>query len=82
MNDFLNKLGAVTRHAANTVGTELNIVAHEQRAREAYQALGKLYYNYVSSGLVPEGDAFDEKMAVIAEELKRIKELRSQKAAD
>ena len=82
MSDFLNKLGDVTRHAANKVGTELNIVAHEQRAREAYQALGKLYYNYVSSGLEPEGDAFDEKMAVIAEELKRIKELRSQKAAD
>lgn len=82
MNDFLNKLGAVARHAANNVGTELNIAAHEQRLREAYQALGKLYYNYVSSGLLPEGDAFDEKMAVVAEELKRIKELRSQKAAE
>jgi hypothetical protein len=82
MNDFLNKLGAVTRHAANAVGTELNIVAHEQRVREAYQALGKLYYNYVSSGVLPEGDAFDEKVAVITEELKRIKELRDQKAAD
>ena len=82
MNEFVSKLGAVTRHAANKVGTELNIVAHEQRAKEAYQALGKLYYNYVSSGLQPEGQAFDEKMEVIAEELKRIKELRSQKSAD
>ena len=82
MSDFLNKLGDVTRHAANKVGTELNIVAHEQRVREAYQALGKLYYNYVSSGVLPEGDAFDEKVAVITEELKRIKELRDQKAAD
>lgn len=82
MNDFLNKLGAVTRHAANTVSTDLNIVAHEQRAKEAYQALGKLYYNYVSSGLAPEGEAFDEKMEKIAEELKRIKELRSQKTAE
>ena len=82
MNDFLSKMGAVARHTANTVSTDLSIAAHEQRAKEAYQALGKLYYNYVSSGLEPEGDAFDEKMAVIAEELKRIKELRSQKAAD
>ena len=82
MNDFLNKLEAVTRHAANRVGTEVNIVAHEQRVREAYQALGKLYYNYVSSGLTPEGDAFDEKMAVIEGELKRIKELRSQRSAE
>ena len=82
MNDLLNKLGAVTRRAADAVGTELNIVAHEQRVREAYQALGKLYYHHVSSGCLPEGDAFDEKMAVIAEELKRIKELRSHKTAD
>ena len=80
MSDFLNKLGDVTRHAANKVGTELNIVAHEQRAREAYQALGRLYYNYVSSGLAPEGEVFDEKMEKIAGELKRIKELRSQKS--
>lgn len=82
MSDFLNKLGDVTRHAANKVGTELNIVAHEQRAREAYQALGKLYYNYVSSGLEPEGEVFDQKVAKITEELNRIKELRSQKTVE
>lgn len=79
MNDFLSKVGAVARHTANTVSTDLSIVAHEQRVREAYQALGKLYYNYVSSGLEPEGEAFDEKMEKIAGELKKIKELRSQK---
>ena len=82
MSEFLNKLESVARHAANRVGTEVNIVTHEQRAREAYQALGKLYYNYVSSGLAPEGDAFDEKMAVIAKELKQIRELRSQRSAE
>lgn len=80
MNDFLSKMGAVARHTANTVSTDLSIAAHEQRAREAYQALGKLYYNYVSSGLAPEGKVFDEKMEKIAGELKRIKELRSQKS--
>ena len=82
MNDLLNKLGAVARHAANTVSTDVNIAVHEQRLRETYRDLGKLYYNYVSSGLAPEGAAFEEKMAVIAEELKKIKELRSQKVSD
>ena len=43
MNDFLNKLGAAARHAAGTVNTELNIVVHEQKVREQYLALGKLY---------------------------------------
>ena len=82
MNDLLNKLGAAARHAAGTVSTELNIVTHEQKVKEQYQALGKLYYNYVSSGLVPEGAVFDEKMAAVTEELKRIKELRAQKSVE
>ena len=82
MNDFLSKMGAVARHTANTVSTDLSIAAHEQRAREAYQALGKLYYNYLSSGLEPEGEAFDQKVAKITEELNRIKELRSQKTVE
>lgn len=82
MNDILNKLGAAARSAAYAAGTELNIVAHEQRLREHYQALGKLYYNYVSSGLLPEGEAFDEKVAAVQEELNRIRELRNQKHVD
>lgn len=82
MNDFLNKLGAVAKNVANAAGTELNIAVHEQRLRENYQALGKLYYHYVSSGLLPEGEAFDEKMAAVTAELNQIRELRSQKAAE
>ena len=82
MNDFLNKLGAAARPAAGPLNPELNVVAQEKKVRAQYLALGKLYYNYVSSGLVPEGEAFDEKMAVVAEELKRIKELRAQKTVE
>ena len=81
MNEFLNKVGAAARTAADAVGTELNIASHEQRVRNAYRDLGKLYYNYVSSGMQPEGDGFDEKMAVIEAELKKIKELRAQRSA-
>lgn len=77
MNDFFDKLGAVARHAANTVSTDLSIAAHEQKVREGYQALGKLYYQYVSSGAMPEGTEFDEKVAVVAGELERIAELKA-----
>ena len=30
MNEFLNKVGAAARTAADAVGTELNIASHEQ----------------------------------------------------
>ena len=79
MSDFFHKLGAAARHAADTVSTDLNIVAHEQRVREGYQALGKLYYQYVSSGMVPEGREFDEKLASAAAELERISQLKAHK---
>ena len=79
MSDFFDKLGAAARHEADTVSTDLNIVAHEQRVREGYQALGKLYYQYVSSGIVPEGTEFDEKVAVVAAELERIAQLKAHK---
>ena len=81
MNEFLNQVGAAARTVADAVGTELNIASHEQRVRDAYKDLGKLYYHYVSSGMKPEGDAFDEKMAAIAAELKKIKQLRAQRSA-
>lgn len=79
MSEFFDKLGAAARRAADTVSTDLNIVAHEQKVREGYQALGKLYYQYVSSGLMPEGQEFDEKMAIVAGELERIAQLKAHK---
>ena len=82
MNDIFEKLGAAARHAAGAVGTELNIAVQEQKVREQYQALGKLYYQYVSSGLLPEGQIFDEKMTAVAEGLKRIAELKAQKTVE
>lgn len=79
MSDFLDKLGAAARRAADTVSTDLSIVAHEQKVREGYQALGKLYYRYVSSGLAPEGVEFDQQVALVAGELDRIAQLKAHK---
>ena len=79
MNDFLDKLGAVARQMVDAVSADVSILAHEQKLREHYQAIGKLYCQYVSSGMVPEGQTFDEKVASAAAELERIGALKAHK---
>ena len=79
MNDFFDKLGAVARRTVNNVSADVSILAHEQKLREHYQAIGKLYCQYVSSGMVPEGREFDEKLASAAAELERISQLKAHK---
>ncbi len=57
MNDFFDKLGAAAKRAASTVASEVNVAAEEQKIRECYQALGKLYYQAVKGGMAPDQDA-------------------------
>lgn len=76
MSDFFDKLGAAARRAADNINTDLTIAAQEQKVKEAYQALGKLYYQHVSTGLVAEGDAFNQKMKAAEEALARIAQLK------
>lgn len=79
MNDFFDKLGAAAKRAAGTVSTEVSIAAEEQKVREAYQALGKLYYQASRTGKEPAGLAFADQCRRIDASLKRIRELRDSK---
>lgn len=79
MSDFFDKLGAAAHRVADNVSAEFSIAAQEQKVREAYLALGKLYYQSVQAGAKPEGPAFDEQIKRAGESLKRIRELRSSK---
>lgn len=79
MNDFFDKLGAAAKRAANTVTTEVNVAAEEQKLREAYQALGQLYYRAKRSGGELCEQDFAEQFAKIEASLKRINELKRAK---
>ena len=76
MNDFFDKLGAAARRAADSVTTEVNVAAEEQKIKEAYQALGKLYYQADRTGAEPNGPDFADQCRRIDASLKRIKELK------
>ena len=76
MNEFLDKLSAAAKRAADTVSTEVSVAAEEQKIREAYQALGKLYYQASRDGRELTGEAFATQIAKVDASLARIKELR------
>lgn len=79
MNDFFDKLGAAAKRAANTVATEVNVAAEEQKVREAYQALGKLHYQAKRSGRELDGIEFADQIRKVEAALKRINELKNHK---
>lgn len=77
MADFFDRLYAAGKQAANTVATGVNVAAEEQKIREAYQTLGKLYFQAKRSGMETEGLEFADQCRQIEARLKRIEEMKS-----
>lgn len=82
MNDFFDKLGAAAHRIADNVSTEVSIAAQQQKVREAYIALGKLYYQSTQAGYQPQGPAFDEQVRRATGALARIRQLREAKQVE
>lgn len=79
MNEFFDKLGAAAKRAADSVSTDVSIAAQEQKIREAYQALGKLYFQATRSGAEPSGPDFADQCRRIEAAIRRIRELKDRK---
>ena len=79
MSDFFAKLGAAAKRAANNVSTEVSVAAEEQKIREAYQALGKLYFQAKHTGGELDGLDFADQCRKVEASLKRINELKRAK---
>lgn len=83
MGNFFDDLGKVVTRAANSVSTEFNVAAQEQRLKEAYQVLGRMHYEAVQAGMTPAGQEFDAQMAKISDLVAAIREMRqAQNVAD
>lgn len=79
MANFLDDLGSALRKAAGDVQTEVTITAREQNLKDAFQRLGKLYYEAFSADRPTSGQDFDAAIAEIRALQKEIFELRSNK---
>ena len=83
MAKFFEDLGKAVSRAANSVSTEFNVAAQEQRLREAYQELGRLHYEAVQAGSLPDNPAIAAQMDKVSDLLRSIQELRrAQNVAD
>ena len=79
MNELFDKLGAAAKRAANAVTTEVSVAAEEQKIREAYQALGKLYFKAKRTGGELDGIDFADQCRKVESSIKRINELKRSK---
>lgn len=83
MSNFFDNLGKAVSRAADSVSTEFNVAAQEQRLKEAYQVLGRMHYEALRAGMVAAGPEFDAQMAKISDLIAAIRQLRqAQKVAD
>ena len=76
MNDFFNKLEAAAKRVASNVSSEVSIAAEEQKLRESYQILGKMFYRAKAAGLEPDSPDIAECCKKIAASLERIETLK------
>ena len=73
---FWNDLEAAARKVAGDVNTELTVVGREQKIKDAYQALGKLYYQAKAAGQEPGGADLEDCCRKIQASLDRINDLK------
>ena len=76
MSDFFSELSAAAKRTFNSVSNEVTIAAEEQRIRETYQALGRLYFRAKRNGKLPDGPEFTDCCKRINSSLRRINELK------
>ena len=79
MEDFLNKLGAAARRAADSVATDVSVAAEEQKIKGYYQSLGKLYYQTARRGGDLYGMDFADYLRKIDACRRNIAELKNRK---
>lgn len=70
---------AAASRAAASAKLSVQIAAEEERLNRAYQALGKLYYQDITTGVVTQGPWYQQQLDNIAQSLEKIRQLRSQK---
>ena len=76
MANFFDDLGNAFKKLANDVSTEVSVTAKEQKAKEEFQKLGRMYYQAACKGETPAGPEFDRQVLMIRQLLQQIKDLK------
>ena len=76
MSDFFDTLTAAAKRTVSSVTNEVSIAAEEQRIREIYRTLGRLYFKAQRSGKPTDSPEIRDCCKRIEASLKRIQELK------
>ena len=76
MGNFFDDLGNAFKKLADDVSTEVSVTAKQQKAKEEFQKLGRMYYQAACKGTEPVGAEFDKQVALIRELLQQINDLK------
>lgn len=77
MSDFFSDLESAVKRVASSVSSEVTLAAREQKVREAFQTLGRMYYKSIQSGEGAETSELTQQVQKIETLLQEIDELRA-----
>lgn len=73
MNEFVDDVTLAVKRAVTNVSTGISVAAQQQRVKETYEAIGKLYCQTVGEGKEPTGEQFDAQVRHVNELLEQIR---------
>ncbi|MBQ7416162.1 MAG: hypothetical protein IJW14_03885 [Oscillospiraceae bacterium] len=76
MGKFFDDLGKAVQNVTGNISAEFSVAAQEQRLREAYQELGRKYFEAVQAGTSTDAGEFATQLARIHELQASIEEIR------
>ena len=77
MSEFFSDLGKAVQRVTGNIGAEISVAAQEQRIKDAYQELGRLYFESVQAGQTPDEAALSAQVDRICQLKQQIEEIRS-----
>ncbi len=77
MPDFFSDLESAFKRVASTVSSEVTLAAREQKVREAFQTLGRMYYKALQEGAATDSDELRQQANKIHALLQEIDEMRA-----
>ena len=82
MHDFVDDVTMAVKRAVTTVGSGISVAAQQQRVKETYEAIGRLYCQAVAEGKEPTGEAFDAQVRRVDALLEKVRKIRENHKID
>ena len=76
-DDFLTSAAGTAKRLAHSAKKNVNILAEEDKIKDAYREIGRLYCEAIHSGAPLTGPAYDRQLDIIEAAQERVEELKN-----